>query len=37
MKPVAGLDTSMKQAVEYKKLDKPLSDDQVKQLLQLLP
>lgn len=37
MKPIAGLDQSIKEAVEFKKLDKPLTDDQVKELLQLLP
>ncbi|MDP2618701.1 MAG: ABC transporter substrate-binding protein [Hyphomicrobiales bacterium] len=37
MAPIAGLEASMKQAVEYKQLDAPLSDDQVKELLQLLP
>jgi NitT/TauT family transport system substrate-binding protein len=37
MKPIAGLDASLKQAVEYKQLDAPLSDDQVKELIQLLP
>lgn len=37
MAPVAGLDASIKQAIEYKQLDKPLSDEQVKELVQLLP
>jgi ABC-type nitrate/sulfonate/bicarbonate transport system substrate-binding protein len=37
MKPIAGLDQSIKEAVEFKNLEKPLTDDQVKELLQLLP
>lgn len=37
MAPITGIEASMKQAVEYKQLKAPLSDDQLKELIQLLP
>jgi len=37
MAPIAGLDTSIQQAIEYKQLDAPLTEDQKKELIQLLP